>query len=558
MIYLEEQIPYKLPGETSFKVSFNYATNIVDAIRQIPNAIYHKKYKCWEIPATSLSRAIQSLSSLDSLDITLLENEEPKCTEVELNKNYITDPFEYQLEGIQYGLEHNRWLLLDAPGLGKTLQMIYLAQELKERGEINHCLVICGVNSLKHNWKNEIEKHSNLSVRILGERLNTKGKLKVGGIKERLEDLKNNIEEFFVITNIETLRSPNIVKAINDGKNKFDLILFDECHKAKTVGAQQSKGLQKLDSKYKVAMTGTLLTNNPLDAYVPLKWLGIEHSTATNFKYYYCVLGGYFTSDIIGYKNTEVLKDQISKHSLRRTKDLLDLPSKTVIQEYVTMDDKQASFYNNILSGIVNQVDKIDLNTANTLSMILRLRQATVSPWILSSEDIASAKIERALDLVEEIIANDEKVIIFSVFKEPLRYLYYKLKEYNPVQITGDFSEADIELNKKRFAEDPSCKILLATTQKAGTGLTLTTASYAIFLDTPWTAAEFEQAQDRIHRIGAKKPVFIYELITKDTVDERVHEIVETKEVISDFIIDDKISNSTYENLKKYILDLSN
>ena len=334
------------------------------------------------------------------------------------------------------------------------------------------------------------------------------------------------------------------------------MILFDECHKAKSVGAQQTKGLRKLDAKYIVSMTGTLLTNNPLDAYVPLNWLGIENSTASNFKYYYCEFGGPFGNEIVGYKNTDVLKDQLSKYSLRRTKDLLDLPPKTIIEEYIEMDDKQSDFYRNIVDGIVDQVDKVHLNTANILSLVVRLRQATASPSVLTTENIPSAKVERAIDLTEEILANDNKVIIFSVFKDPLKELETRLKDYGTVMITGDVQESEIELNKEKFQNDPNCRIMLATTQKAGTGLTLTAASYAIFIDTPWTAAEFEQAQDRIHRIGANKNVTIYELITKDTIDERVHEIVKTKEAISDFIIDDKISKSTMESLKKYIVDL--
>ena len=130
------------------------------------------------------------------------------------------------------------------------------------------------------------------------------------------------------------------------------------------------------------------------------------------------------------------------------------------------------------------------------------------------------------------------------------------ISQYNPVMCTGDTSDSDIELFKNRFQTDESCKVMCATTQKIGTGFTLTAASYAIFLDTPWTAADTEQCEDRIHRIGASKPVFIYHLITKDTIDERVNEIIETKGAISDFIVDDKISESSLENLRKYIIDL--
>lgn len=559
MIYIKEQTPYKLPGETSFEVKFKFDQRLVDIMHQIPNAIYHKKFTAWEIPTTSLSRAIQLLSNIDSIDLTVeqCDSEENLDNVVCLNQNYKTNPFPYQKEGIEFGLTHDKWLLLDSPGLGKTLQMIYLAQELKERGEVEHCLVICGVNALKHNWKSEIQKHSDLSVRILGERVNKKGTIKIGGIKERLADLKESIDEFFIITNVETLRNKDIVNELIKGKNKFDMIVADEMHKMKTVSAQQSKGFLKLNSKYKVGLTGTLLTNNPLDAYVPLKWIDADNSTMTNFKYYYCVFGGPFGNEIVGYQNTDVLKDQLSYCSLRRTKDLLDLPPKTVIQEYVEMDDKQKDFYTNIVEGVVEQADKVELKPANILSLTIRLRQATASPWILTSENIPSAKIERANDLASEIVEGGDKVIIFSVFKETLSMLKVMLKNYNPVMITGDVKDDEVEKNKERFQNDSNCKIMLATTQKAGTGLTLTAASYAIFIDTPWTAAEFEQAQDRIHRIGAKKNVTIYELITKDTIDERVHEIVKTKEAISDFIIDDKITNSSLESLKKFILDLS-
>ena len=562
MVYIKEQKPYKQPGETSFMITFQFDQRLVDIMHQIPNAIYHKKLTAWEIPCTSLSRAIQLLRNIDSIDLTMMstqeEFEEKVAFTSELRCDYKTKPFQYQEDGIKFGLSHQKWLLLDSPGLGKTLQMIYLAEELRARGVVEHCLVICGVNALKHNWKAEIEKHSDLTAKILGERTNRKGVTKVGGIKERLEDLKEKIDDFFVITNVETLRNKDIVKELTKGKNKFDMIVADEMHKMKTVSAQQSKGFMKLDATYKVGLTGTLLTNNPLDAYVPLKWIGEDNATATNFKYYYCVFGGPFGNEIVGYQNTDVLKDQLSKCSLRRTKDLLDLPPKTVFQEYVEMDDKQKDFYNNIVDGIVDQADKVHLNPANILSLTTRLRQATAAPWILTSESVQSAKVERATDLAGEIVEGGDKVIIFSVFKDPLSMLKVKLREYNPVMITGDVKDVEVEKNKEKFQNDPNCKVMLATTQKAGTGLTLTAASYAIFIDTPWTAAEFEQAQDRIHRIGASKSVFIYELITKDTIDERVHDIVKTKEAISDFIIDDKISNNSIENLKKYILDLGN
>lgn len=233
MIYINEISPtIKLPGLSSLTVTLDYKKELVETIKQIPNAVWHKKHSCWEIPLTSLSRAINNLSNFDSITLNVLKDKE----EVEYKDdyelyNYPTTPYPYQLEGIKYGLQKDKFLLLDAPGLGKTLQMTYLALEHKRRDNIEHCLVICGVNSLKHNWKREIQRHSDLSVRILGERTNKKGNIKIGSVQDRIDDLLNPIDEFFVITNIESLRNENLVKAINKGPNKFDMIVVDEAHK---------------------------------------------------------------------------------------------------------------------------------------------------------------------------------------------------------------------------------------------------------------------------------------------------------------------------------------
>lgn len=557
MIHIEEKQTHKLPGKTSLFVNFTYNPMIVETVKQCTVANYDKKTTTWEVPLTSLSFLLDRLSQIDDVEIVLLGEEDKKQHEIYPLGNYKTKPYQYQIDGIEFGLNEDRWLLLDAPGLGKTLQLIYLAQELKEKEGIEHCLIICGLNTLKNNWKDEIHKHSDMSCMILGERKTKNGKIRIGSVQERLDDLKRPIEEFFVVTNIQTIRDSNIVSAIKNGHNKFDMIILDEGHVCKSPTSIQGKNLLKLSAKYMILATGTILMNSPLDAYVPLKWIGADRSTYTNFKFYYCNFTGQFNNILLGYRNMDILKDQLEDVSLRRTKDLLDLPEKTVITEYVDMNDKQHSFYDNIKEGIIQQVDKVKMSTASLLAMVTRLRQATACPSILTTENIPSSKIERASDLAKQIIENGDKVVIFSTFKDSL---YELEKEFNGVDYVvchGDVSDSDINILKNRFQEDDNCKIMLATWQKMGTGITLTAASYAIFLDTPWTNAIFCQSQDRIHRIGSKKPVFIYNLVCKDTIDERVLELVESKGAISDYVVDDVISANTLESLKKYIEDLA-
>lgn len=555
MINIYERTTNRIPGVSSLFVKFNYNPLIVDELKLLESSFYDANTKEWEIPLTELSKFIDRVCKLDTIHIELLPEVQSVMEQYQLQE-YQTTPFDYQLEGIQYGLNHDKWLLLDCPGLGKTLQLTYLAQELKSRYNIQHCLVICGINTLKMNWKNEITKHSALSCRILGERINRKGKLVVDGVKERLAQLKAPIEEFFVITNVETLRSDEIVKALNSSKyNKFDMIVIDEVHKCKSPTSQQSSNLLKLTkAKYKIGATGTLLLNNPLDAYVPLKWIGVENATYGNFKNYYCSFGGPFNNTLLGYKNVTILKNQLKTCSLRRTKDILNLPPKVVIHEYVEMNPDQEIFYNNIKEGVALEVvNKVTLSTANLLSLVTRLRQATACPTILTTENISSSKQERAIDLAEQIIASGEKVVIFSTFKETVNQLFGKLADYGIVVATGDQTEEQIEQAKFAFMNDPEIKIFLGTWQKCGTGLTLTSASYMIFIDTPWTAADFDQCCDRIHRIGTSKSVTIYNLVVRETIDERVLELVNDKAAITDYIVDDKITESGISSLRKYI-----
>ena len=410
------------------------------------------------------------------------------------------------------------------------------------------------------NWKREIETHSDLTCRVLGQRINKNGKLVIGSVKDRVDQLKNEIEEFFTITNIETIRSDDIVKAINDGKNSFDMIILDEAHCCKSPTAEQTKNLLKLNkAKYKIACTGTVLTNSPLDAFVPLKWIGAEKSSFTNFKKYYCQLGGPFGNIPVGYKNLDVLKQTLDSVSLRRTKDILDLPPKNIIHEKLEMTDEQEQFYNNIKSGIISQVDKVrmtQMTTQSVLAMVTRLRQATSCPSVLTSEKIESSKLLRAVDLTEQIVDSGNKVVIFSVYKESANVLYEKLKKYKPLLCTGDVPDKEIQENITKFQTDDNYKVFIGTFAKCSTGITLTKANYMICIDSCWTAALCQQAEDRIHRIGSKEPVFIYYLSCENTIDDRVEEIVNDKGAISDYVVDDMTTPQQMESLKKYLLEL--
>lgn len=547
MIVIKEDTCKKIPGVTSLFLTFDYNQEIIDTLQDYNYRIWDKVNKVWELPVTYLAKLVKDLQYYDDIQINLREDK--KIAQRESSNDYKLKPYSYQIEGINFGLNHDRWLLLDEMGLGKTLQTTYIAEELYRSGDISHCLIICGINSLKTNWEKEIKKSSDLSCRVVGKRINRNGNTVYMTIPERAKQIANGIEEFFLIINIESLRSDDVIKALQ--KQKIGMMVVDEIQKAKSKTSQQGKNLLKLKSQYMIAATGTLIMNNPLDAYMPLTWIEKNKCSLTNFKSYYCRFGGFNDSQVIGYKNMDMLKYQIEQCSLRRTKDLLDLPPKTVIHEILDMNDAQLKFYHDLLNGIADGIIKegINLNLNYLLTQQLRLRQASACPSILTDEPIRSTKIDRAIELAEEIISNGDKVIIFSMFKDPINLLHAELINHNPVLGTGDISDEEFSSNVDRFQEDPNCKVFLGTIQKAGTGITLTAASYVIFIDCDWVPANNVQAEDRAYRIGTTKPVFIYYLWNDDTVDLKMKYRVEDKSQVAGYIVDDKVPEKALDTM---------
>jgi SNF2 family DNA or RNA helicase len=573
MIRIQEiSPPKKISGLSSICITFDFSQYIVDALKSIPTFYYHKKDNVWEFPICYLGRILDSLTFLDEIQLSLLDtskseefhfgtqyNLEP-LSEIE-KVSFKMKPFDHQLEAINFGLAKEKWLLLDSMGLGKTNSIIWLAETLKRRGIIDHCFIICGVNSLKQNWKKEIEKFSTESAVVLGEYTTRTGKIRYRSMDKRAAQLKDPIEEFFVITNLESLRDDRIIEAFKKSSNKFGMIAFDEAHKAATKTSQQGTNLLKLEAPFKVAATGTLITNNPLSAYVPLSWTGNDQSILTTYKSQYCNFGGIKDAQVIGFKNLEVLQEEIQNCSLRRTLDQVrtDMPPKTVTLEVLEPDDNQRKFYEAIREGVKEEADKIELKSANLLALTTRLRQATACPGLLTTQKVESIKVTRCLEYIEELVSQGEKVVVLSVFKETLNDLAAKLGQFRFSVNTGDTPDAVVASNVARFQEDPNEQVFIGTWGKVGTGWTLNAASYLICIDTPYTAAMFDQGTDRIWRVNNDRPAFITVLICDDTIDERVWEIIENKKELGEYLVDGvefsgNINNSKLDDELRAIL----
>ena len=562
MIKIHIGEPEKLSNNILVKksafVSFDYNPDIISFIKKMGTRIYNPDNHTWEMPINNIISLCNKFENEEIQISGIYEDLNKQEFEIDIPKDFEfkTKPFSHQIDGVRFGLNKKKFLLCDDQGLGKTFQIINWVGCLEKTDTINKVLIVCGVNSLKYNWQSEISIHSDEKGRVLGTRYRkTTGKAYEGSTKDKLEDLDNLPDCRYIITNIETLRAG--AEKISKSKYHFPIaeklqelckngtisvIAFDEAHRSKEPTSLQSRAMMNVQAKYMVAMSGTPLMNNPLDLYFPMKWLGYENHSFYQFKQHYCKLGGWGGSQVVGYKNLEEIRAMMDNIMLRRLKtEVLDLPEKIRKIEYVDMTPKQAQIYKEVYNGVMSELQKIKFSN-NPLSMMIRLRQATGWTGIISNTIQESAKMERMIELVQEIVASGQKAIIFSNWESITEVAREKLKSYNPAYITGA-TKADERMKEvDRFQNDDKCKVIIGTIGAMGTGLTLTAAQNVIFLDSPWNMALKAQAEDRAHRIGTKGTVSVITLCCRDTIDERIEELVEKKGQIADALVDGKIS----------------
>lgn len=555
MITIDIRESQQLDDINSAFISFPYNSRIVNRIKEFPynKRRYDKEHTLWEVSVDKVKEFVRDMSEFEIKmigNLSALNKNEIKL-ELPVNFEFKTKPFEHQTTAIEYGLGHNRWFLGDEQGLGKTKTVIDLAVIRKQLYGYKHCLIVCGVNTLKWNWVNEIHTHSNEEAYILGQIQGRNG-LRIGSTKDKLGDLDymlsmkgNDDLPYFIITNVESFRDENIAVAIQNlcKQEIINMCAADEMHKMKNPTAQQTKGFLKCCADVRVGMTGTPLMNSPLDLYVLLKWLGYESHAFYSFKNHYCVMGGFGGYEVVGYKNMEQLTEQVRDIMVRRLKaEVLDLPEKLYVDEYVEMEGKQGVFYKEVNAGIKTALSNGEIDLTNPLASLIRLRQATGYPGIISSIT-DSAKLDRMVDLTEEAVSSGQKVVIFSNWTQMTDEIgarFDKLR-IKIAQITGDTPDSQRQYIVDNFQNENDVKVLVGTIGAMGTGLTLTAATVVIFTDEPWNKALYDQAVDRCHRIGQKNNITIYNLLTKGTIDERIHNLVYKKGAMSDAIIDGKI-----------------
>lgn len=604
-------------NQAVYEIKFKYDLDVIEKIKNVPGRCWVPDRKIWTIPKDKLGFLIKAFEGTRYENMLQITSDEMLNENAALDKTtYIPDidtsdvkfhvkegakPYKHQLDFMKYAIDRQNkgnmsgFLVCDDQGLAKTCESMNLALYNKEKYGYKHCLIICCINSSKYNWKQDIIDHTKGEhiPYILGDRYKRNGNIREGSSEEKLYDLqtltcykKDEPLPYFIILNIEAIRfkqklksskkgkkfethysiADRIVELINNGK--INMVIIDEVHK--NMSPQSKQGQEILHIKDKTGnkalwlpMSGTPITNKPTDVYTPLKLVnGHNYKSFYSWCNLFCVTGDYGMNDIIGYKNIPTLKDMISYHIIRRLKDdVLDLPPKIRYDEYINNTPYQDKLYSIVLANLRGMLSSIALSP-NPLAQLMRLRQVNGSPEILDPELKVdktyishNAKMQRLIELVDEIIDRGEKVIIFSNWVEPLRTIYKILSEkYKICSFTGTMSSQDRQKHKEVFMNNSEYKILLGTIGAAGTTHTFTASNNIIFYDEPWTPSDKQQAEDRIYRIGTTKSVNIYTLISRNTVDEKVHDILYRKSTMSDLLIDNKLDLYKRPDLLDWIL----
>lgn len=583
-----------------YEVSFSYNPEVIQLVKAVPGREWNPVKKRWYIPKNNLGMLLAQLKGTRYENNTVIRSDEDINVDATLDptsvipeedisevKEYVKPGYtlyKHQRDLLKFAIHRKKqgfksgFILCDEQGLGKTLSIINLSLHLRKTEGMKHCLVICCINGGKYNWAEDIREHTRgkESGYILGSRIK-KRKQEInfnGSGLQKLEDLQKKGMygdgrkkfPFFIIMNIEAVRyqekkrypiAEELVKLINEGE--IGMVVIDEIHKNCSPSSKQGKKI--LDIKKAtgnnaefIPMTGTPITKKPTDLYTPLKLID-AHSYSSYYLWCqnYCIYGGFGGHEIIGYKNIPVLKQMLQNNMLRRLKkDVLDLPPKVRTVEYVDNTPTQRTLYSLEEEGLRREKNTIIKSNLNPLSKFMRLRQVNGSPELIDksidneAKDYLSknAKMKRLLEYVDDLVNyNGEKVIIYSNWVEPLRTIYKQLtmRKYKVLCFTGTMKNDVREQHKQKFLKDPEYKILLGTIEALGTAHTLTSCTNVIFYDEPWNPSDKVQAEDRVHRIGAKGTVNIVTLICKGTVDERVHNILYTKEGISSYIVDNEL-----------------
>jgi len=431
-------------------------------------------------------------------------------------------PLEHQKVAIEKLVGSKKFILADDMGLGKTTAAIIASLETN----VKKILIICPA-SLKLNWEREIRNYSDRSVYIC-------------------EGKNFSTEHDIVIINYDIIKNFYDLKDKENSpiaKGNFDLIIMDEAHYVANPQSLRTKLINSFvkSSEYLWLLTGTPMTNRPINYYNLLNL--IESPVAQNWMAYvirYCQgyqfkAGNRKVWNVNGASNLEELRDRTSRQVLRRLKeDVLDLPEKIITPIYLRLKSKK---YEELMGEYYEWYNKNPEESKSLtvqFNKLMKVRQA-----------IAEGKVTDTIELIENVLEQGKKVIVFTNFTDTLQQIHTHFGKKS-VYLDGTCSKAQRQYAVDQFQENEKISVFVGNIQAAGVGITLTAGEAVIFNDLSFVPAHHQQAEDRAYRYGQKNCVSVYYPIFDNTIEGVIYDMLINKKNIIDTVMGDNIDKAEF------------
>jgi len=426
----------------------------------------------------------------------------------------------YQKDGVMKLVSSPKFLLADDMGLGKTVQIIVSIESLFKANAIKRALIVCPV-SLQTNWKKEMSIWApNRDCMIY------RGDYRFGLLES---DISVLIASYETITNDWKIKSNKGTKFF---ETDFDLIVVDEAQKLKNADSLRTRILSKSLIPRRWAITGTPLENRPEEIGSIFKFLEpnefIEKKSLSNY------------SKLLEMRNDIMLR--------RSKKDVLtDLPEKVEMEILLEMTPVQRERYYyeiNLIKNRLKEANSLEKRMAILLKGIQVLRRLSVVSDGVNQE---SGKADYLIHEIEKIKSIGEKAVIFSSFANlTLPFFEDLLEKYGCVKYVGAMSAEEREEENTKFMKDPNKCVMLASLMAAGVGLNWVNANHVYHTDIWWNPQIISQANDRVHRIGQEKGVFVKKLISEGSIEQNILGILDSKKDLFELVVEgvEEISHS--------------
>jgi SNF2 family DNA or RNA helicase len=456
--------------------------------------------------------------------------------------------------------------LADDMGLGKTIEVIAYLLHRKELNpnESGSIIIICPTSVL-FNWKREIEKFAPGLETVIHH-----GDDRIKDIKKIAEFLKPHR---IFLTTFGTIRNDiDFLEKIN-----FSGIVIDEIQNIKNYDSKQTKAVYRLQGNYKIGLSGTPIENRLMELWTLFEFLNpmLLGSRSKFQEDFILPIERYHDQDAI-----KELKKLISPFILRRLKSdksiIKDLPEKNEMKIYIGLSEIQAKLYRELIDETFKNLETIISDKMNILTLLVKLKQICNHPYQYQKKPIPtfdngikmkafiseSYKLKRLIEMIDEVISNGEKALIFTQFKQMGDIIFEILKvkyQFNVLYFHGGVPEKKRRDIIDNFQSDDidSAPIMVLSLKAGGTGLNLTQATTVFHYDRWWNPAVEDQATDRAYRIGQKSSVNVYKFITNGTIEEKIDALLEEKRDLADKIIissgESWISDLNVEKLKELL-----